>query len=65
VEKPQAKVTFKVLFDKPELDPPKAVRPHVLHYYSRRFYQQHVQAQAKAEWARVSGQTGAPKEITV
>ncbi|KAJ7794069.1 hypothetical protein B0H14DRAFT_3497393 [Mycena olivaceomarginata] len=64
VEKPQAKVTFKALFDKPELDPPKAAKPRILHYYSRRFYHQRVQAKARAEWEKVSAQENPPKEIT-
>jgi hypothetical protein len=65
VEKPQAKVTFKALFDKPELDPPKAGKLRILHYYSRRFYHQRVQAKARAEWEKVSAQENPPKEITV
>ncbi|KAJ7842391.1 hypothetical protein B0H14DRAFT_3456932 [Mycena olivaceomarginata] len=65
VEKPQAKVTFKALFDKPELEPPKAVKPRILHYYSHRFYHERVKTWVSTEWAKVSGQADPPKEITV
>ncbi|KAJ7758478.1 hypothetical protein DFH07DRAFT_958338 [Mycena maculata] len=45
---------FRQLFDKPELDPPKPVLPRILHYYSRKYYKDHIKARFDERWASVS-----------
>ncbi|KAJ7785189.1 hypothetical protein DFH07DRAFT_948268 [Mycena maculata] len=54
VSKTAKPMTFKKLFDKPELGPPAPVKPRVLHYYSRRFYDEHIKDRVTARWAAVS-----------
>ncbi|KAJ7504116.1 hypothetical protein B0H11DRAFT_2221563 [Mycena galericulata] len=67
VERKKKKVSFKALFDKPELDPPAPVKPRTLHFYSRRFYHARIKSRVTARWAAVQllGLEKPPKEITV
>lgn len=65
MEKKKAKVTFKTLFDKPELNPPPPVKPCVLHFYSRRFYHSRIKGHVAERWAEVSRLPNPPKEIKV
>ncbi|KAJ7431151.1 hypothetical protein B0H11DRAFT_1942046 [Mycena galericulata] len=65
VEKRGKKVTFRQLFDKPALEPPAPVKPRVLHYYSRRFYNQRVKPLVTARWAAVSLLPNPPFPINV
>jgi hypothetical protein len=65
VEKTKGKVSFKTLFDKPELEPPAPVKPRILHFYSRRYYQTHVKERVTARWTAMSQLPDPPKEITV
>jgi hypothetical protein len=59
------KVSFKALFDKPELDPPTSKKLRVVHFYSRRFYHERIKDRVTAHWAAVSKLPNPPKEITV
>ncbi|KAJ7204882.1 hypothetical protein B0H12DRAFT_1243557 [Mycena haematopus] len=67
VEGKKKKVTFKTLFDKPELKPPAPVKPRILHFYSRRFYNERVKDCVTARWAAASRLPSheRPKEITI
>jgi hypothetical protein len=65
VEKKKTKVSFKALFDKPELDPPAPKKLRVVHFYSRRFYQERIKDRVTARWAAVSKLANPPKEITI
>jgi hypothetical protein len=65
VEKTKGKVSFKTLFDKPELEPPAPVKPCILHFYSHRYYQTHVKERVTARWTAMSQLPDPPKEITV
>ncbi|KAJ7469927.1 hypothetical protein B0H11DRAFT_2238069 [Mycena galericulata] len=65
VERKKKKVSFKALFDKPELDPPAPAKPRTIHYYSRRFYHTRVKSRVTARWAASKLLEKPPKEITV
>jgi poly(3-hydroxybutyrate) depolymerase len=54
VEKKLKKVTFREVFDKPELDPVQPVRTRILHYYSHHFYEERIKPQFTTRWAAVS-----------
>ncbi|KAJ7773604.1 hypothetical protein DFH07DRAFT_952651 [Mycena maculata] len=45
--------SFKKLFDKKELDPPAPVKPRVLHWYSRKFYDERIKPRVVACWNAV------------
>ncbi|KAJ7038447.1 hypothetical protein C8F04DRAFT_1256031 [Mycena alexandri] len=53
------------LFDKPELEPPAPVKPRVLHYYSRNFYETRVKSRVKTRWAALLRLDNPPKPVTV
>ncbi|KAJ7429451.1 hypothetical protein B0H11DRAFT_2265630 [Mycena galericulata] len=66
LEKRKAKkVTFKVLFDKPALEPPAPVKPRTLHYYSRKFYDERIKPLFTARWGTVSRRPDPPAVIKV
>ncbi|KAJ7176399.1 hypothetical protein C8R43DRAFT_943184 [Mycena crocata] len=65
VSKKTKPVTFKKLFNAPEMEPPAPVKPRVLHYYSRRFYNERVSGRVAARWAVVARQRNAPAILTV
>ncbi|KAF8157758.1 hypothetical protein K438DRAFT_1986374 [Mycena galopus ATCC 62051] len=58
-------VTFRKLFDKPELDPPVPVKQRVLHFYSNNFYHEHIKARVVTRWAAVSRQLHPPALVPV
>jgi hypothetical protein len=53
VEKKQPAVTFRQVFDKPELEPAQPVRMQILHYYSHHFYEEHIKPHFTRRWAAV------------
>jgi hypothetical protein len=65
VEKKKNKVNFKMLFNKPELDPPAPKKLRIVHFYSRCFYHEHVKDCVTVRWAALSKLPNPPKEITV
>jgi poly(3-hydroxybutyrate) depolymerase len=65
VEKKQKKVSFRTIFDKPELDPPQPVKARTLHYYSHRFYEERVKPRFLARWAAVSRLPNPPAVVTL
>ncbi|KAJ7707028.1 hypothetical protein B0H14DRAFT_3525879 [Mycena olivaceomarginata] len=65
VEGKKKRVSFKTLFDKPELNPPAPAKPRVIHFYSRRFYHERVKDRVTAHWAALGHLENRPKEITV
>ncbi|KAJ7088020.1 hypothetical protein B0H15DRAFT_801079 [Mycena belliarum] len=58
-------VSFKTLFDKPELDPPAPTRARAQHFYSRRYYEERIKPRFEARWAVVSKQPNPPAAIVV
>ncbi|KAJ7446062.1 hypothetical protein FB451DRAFT_1412422 [Mycena latifolia] len=65
VEKKAKKVTFKQLFNKPELELPAPVKPRELHYYSRRFYTERIKDRVAARWGAVSRRPNPPAIIKI
>ncbi|KAJ7429265.1 hypothetical protein B0H11DRAFT_1945400 [Mycena galericulata] len=70
VQKKAKQLTFKQLFDKPALEPPAPIKPRVLHYYSRKFYDERIKDKVAKRWAEVSHLPVRPKnaasnEVTV
>ncbi|KAJ7464941.1 hypothetical protein B0H11DRAFT_2240370 [Mycena galericulata] len=55
-------LTFKQLFDKPALEPPAPIKPRVLHYYSRKFYDERIKDKVARRWAQVSHLPVRPKK---
>ncbi|KAJ6464242.1 hypothetical protein C8R47DRAFT_1079626 [Mycena vitilis] len=64
-KKKNKKVTFRAIFDKPELDPPQPVKTRILHYYSRHFYDQRIKPLFTTRWAAASRLPNAPKPVTL
>ncbi|KAJ6593076.1 hypothetical protein B0H19DRAFT_1245892 [Mycena capillaripes] len=52
-KKPQ-KLSFREVFDKPELNPEPPVKTHLLHYYSHHFYDERIKPRFVARWAVMS-----------
>ncbi|KAF8133493.1 hypothetical protein K438DRAFT_1787635 [Mycena galopus ATCC 62051] len=46
--------SFKTLFDKEELAPPRPQRPRVVNFYSSRYYDDRVKSRFEARWAALS-----------
>ncbi|KAJ7121766.1 hypothetical protein C8R43DRAFT_959544 [Mycena crocata] len=65
VSKKQKPITFKKIFNAPAMEPPAPVKPRVLHYYSRRFYNERVSGRVAARWATVARQPNHPAIIRV
>ncbi|KAJ7813176.1 hypothetical protein B0H13DRAFT_2382726 [Mycena leptocephala] len=66
VEKKKAnKVSFRTIFDKPELDPPQPVKTRTLHYYSHRFYEERIKPRLVAHWAAVQRLPNLPAIVTL
>jgi hypothetical protein len=63
--KKQATTSFKELFDRPEMGPPRPVRPRILNFYSTRFYKTRIKARYDARWAEVSKLPAPPAAISV
>ncbi|KAF7330700.1 hypothetical protein MSAN_02448100 [Mycena sanguinolenta] len=65
VQRKEKAKTFKQLFDKTELEPPAPVKPRVLHFYSRRFYDERIKSRVETRWAAVSRLPNPPALVTV
>jgi hypothetical protein len=63
--KKSKKVTFKEIFDKEELAPPRPVRPRVTHFYSARCYNERIKPRFDSRWVAVSKLANPPAPITV
>ncbi|KAJ6564313.1 hypothetical protein B0H19DRAFT_1067880 [Mycena capillaripes] len=57
--------TFRELFGKPELAPPAPMRPRVLHFYSERFYKDHIKWRFNTKWVVAKMKTVPPAAITL
>ncbi|KAJ7802391.1 hypothetical protein B0H13DRAFT_2389627 [Mycena leptocephala] len=65
VEKKQKKVMFTQVFDNSRMEPPATVKPRVLHWYSRHFWNERIQDRFNARWTVVSRGRTPPAVITV
>ncbi|KAJ6557768.1 hypothetical protein B0H19DRAFT_1070382 [Mycena capillaripes] len=58
-------VSFRKIFNKPELDPPAPVKTCILHYYSRHFYKEHIKSCFATRWATASRLPEPPAIVTL
>ncbi|KAJ6463764.1 hypothetical protein C8R47DRAFT_1079759 [Mycena vitilis] len=65
VEKKTKKVTFREVFDKPELDPPAPVKARTINFYSRRYYHERVAPTVTARWEAAKRLPNPPKLVTL
>ncbi|KAJ6448418.1 hypothetical protein C8R47DRAFT_1231038 [Mycena vitilis] len=65
VEKAQQKVSFRQVFDKPELDPTPPVKDREIHYYSRHFYDQRIKPRFTARWEAAKKLPNPPKPVAL
>ncbi|KAF8210234.1 hypothetical protein K438DRAFT_1959508 [Mycena galopus ATCC 62051] len=59
-KKPKQTKTFKQLFDKHELEPPKPVKARTIYFYSRHFYEECIKPRVDRRWAAMSRQQQKP-----
>ncbi|KAJ6522918.1 hypothetical protein DFH09DRAFT_1330284 [Mycena vulgaris] len=62
-KKVKSVMSFKELFNKVELAPPVPVKSRVIHFYSRRFYQEGIKDHVAARWAVASRRPNPPTMI--
>ncbi|KAJ7851697.1 hypothetical protein B0H13DRAFT_1904987 [Mycena leptocephala] len=65
VNKRTKKVTFKTVFDKTALEPPRPAKLRVLHYFSRKFYDELIKNEVTTRYAALSRLPNPPAVITV
>ncbi|KAJ7843280.1 hypothetical protein B0H13DRAFT_1909423 [Mycena leptocephala] len=65
VNKRTKKVTFKTVFDKTALEPPRPAKLRVLHYFSRKFYDELIKNEVTTCYAALSRLPNPPAVITV
>ncbi|KAJ7838422.1 hypothetical protein B0H13DRAFT_2367447 [Mycena leptocephala] len=65
VNKKTKKVTFKTVFDKTALEPPRPAKLRVLHYFSRKFYDELIKDVVTTCYATLSRLPNPPAVITV
>lgn len=59
------KISFKTVFDKTALEPPRPVKARTLHYFSQKFYDELVKDEVTTRYAALSRLPNPPAVITV
>ncbi|KAJ7920722.1 hypothetical protein B0H13DRAFT_1867226 [Mycena leptocephala] len=65
VTKKTEKISFKTVFDRTALEPPRPVKSRALHYFSHKFYDEMVKDEATTRYAALSRLPNPPALITV
>jgi hypothetical protein len=65
VNRKTKQVTFKTVFDKTALEPPRPTKLRVLHYFSRKFHDELIKDEVTKRYAALSRLPNPPAVITV